>query len=162
MSKLFITLRAVVYMTSFVFLWGWVALRVQVFDRNLGVALPLGSRILGMIFMGFGGILALTCAGVFVVGGRGTPAPFDAPRHFVAIGPYRSVRNPMYIGALTVLVGFGLYEHSVSILLLCSAVFALVHLFVVAYEEPRLKARFGVTYREYCAEVPRWIPRLRR
>ena len=161
-SRLFITLRAVIYMTGFVLLWGWVALRVHVFDRSLGVALPVGTRILGVIFMGLGGILALACAGVFVAQGRGTPAPFDAPRNFVAVGPYRCVRNPMYIGALTVLVGFGLYEYSVSILLLCLVVFALVHLFVVVYEEPGLKARFGVAYSEYCAGVPRWIPHLRR
>jgi protein-S-isoprenylcysteine O-methyltransferase Ste14 len=70
-----------------------------------------------------------------VAQGQGTPAPFDAPRNFVAIGPYRCVRNPTYIGALTVLVGFGLYEYSVSILLLCLVVFALVHLFIVVYEE---------------------------
>jgi single-strand DNA-binding protein len=116
--RLFIALRAVIYMSGFVLLWGWVALRVHVFDRSLGVALPVGTRILGVIFMGLGGILAFTCAGVFVAQGRGTPAPFDAPRNFVTVGPYR-IRNPMYIGALTVLVGFGLYEHSVSILLLC-------------------------------------------
>ena len=162
MRRLFVTLRAVIYMTGFVLLWGWLALGVRVFDQSLGVALPVGIRILGVIFMGLGGTLALTCAGTFVTWGRGTPAPFDAPRNFVAIGPYRFVRNPMYIGALTVLVGFGLYEHSVSILLLCLVVFTLVHLFVVVYEEPGLKARFGVTYSEYCAGVRRWIPHLRR
>ena len=59
-------------------------------------------------------------------------------------------------------LGFGLYEYSVSILLLSLVVFALVHLFVVVYEEPGLKARFGVTYSQYCAGVPRWIPHLRR
>jgi len=161
-SRLLITLRAVIYMTGFVLLWGWVAIRVHAFDRGLGVPLPLATRILGVIFMGLGGILAVTCAGVFVAQGRGTPAPFDAPRNFVAVGPYRCVRNPMYIGALSVLVGFGLYESSVSILLLSLVVFALVHLFVVVYEEPGLKARFGVTYSQYCAGVPRWIPHLRR
>ena len=54
--------------------------------------------------------------GIFVVRGRGTPAVFDAPREFVVVGPYKYVRNPMYIGALTLLIGFGLYQHSISIL----------------------------------------------
>jgi len=81
-SRLLITLRAVIYMTGFVLLWGWVAIRVHAFDRGLGVPLPLATRILGVIFMGLGGILAVTCAGVFVAQGRGTPAPFDAPRNF--------------------------------------------------------------------------------
>jgi len=65
-SRLLITLRAVIYMTGFVLLWGWVAIRVHAFDRGLGVPLPLATRILGVIFMGLGGILAVTCAGVFV------------------------------------------------------------------------------------------------
>src|SRR3989442_717487 len=69
-------------MTGFVLLWGWVPLRVHVFDRSLGVALPVGARILGVIFMGLGGILALTCAGVFVARGRGTPSAFRRSEKF--------------------------------------------------------------------------------
>jgi protein-S-isoprenylcysteine O-methyltransferase Ste14 len=162
MKTIVVALRAFVYMTGFLILWGWVALRVRVFDRNLGISLPAGMKTLGFILLAVGGILALTCAGTFVRWGRGTPAPFDAPREFVAIGPYRYVRNPMYIGALTVLVGFGLYQRSPSILLLSLVLFLLVHLFVVLLEEPGLKARFGVTYGEYLKAVPRWVPRVRR
>ena len=162
MKTIVVALRAFVYMSGFLILWGWVALRVRVFDRNLGISLPAGTEALGLILMVAGGILALTCAGTFVTWGRGTPAPFDAPREFVAIGPYRYVRNPMYIGALAVLIGFGLYQRSPSILLLSLALFLLVHLFVVLFEEPGLKARFGVTYREYLKAVPRWVPRVRR
>ena len=33
------------------------------------------------------------------------------------------------------------------------------HLFVTLYEEPTLRRSFGVGYEEYCARVPRWIPR---
>jgi protein-S-isoprenylcysteine O-methyltransferase Ste14 len=118
MKTLFVAIRAVVYMTGFLLLWSWVALGVRVFDQNLGITLPGWVKTLGLVLMVVGGILALTCAGVFVTRGRGTPAPFDAPRQFVAIGPYRYVRNPMYLGALMVLSGLGLYERSASILLL--------------------------------------------
>jgi protein-S-isoprenylcysteine O-methyltransferase Ste14 len=160
MKTLFVAIRAVVYMTGFLLLWSWVALGVRVFDQNLGITLPGWVKTLGLVLMVVGGILALTCAGVFVTRGRGTPAPFDAPRQFVAIGPYRYVRNPMYLGALMVLSGLGLYERSASILLLSLVLFLLVHLFVVLSEEPGLRARFGMTYKEYCAAVPRWVPRL--
>jgi hypothetical protein len=74
-------------MSGFLLLWGWVALRVRVFDRSIGISLPAGTGTLGLILMVVGGMLALTCAGVFVIQGQGTPAPFNAPRQFVALGP---------------------------------------------------------------------------
>jgi protein-S-isoprenylcysteine O-methyltransferase Ste14 len=32
------------------------------------------------------------------------------------------------------------------------------HLFVIGYEEPTLRRRFGPSYEAYCAAVPRWVP----
>jgi protein-S-isoprenylcysteine O-methyltransferase Ste14 len=107
-----------------------------------------------------GAILVLVCAGVFIIRGRGTPAIFDAPRVFVAIGPYRYVRNPMYIGGLILLLGLGLYLGSIAILLLALLLSGLVHLFVLFYEEPTLMRRFGRSYEEYLRSVRRWMPRL--
>ena len=37
--------------------------------------------------------------------GEGTLAPWDPPRHFVAEGPYRHVRNPMISGVMAILLG---------------------------------------------------------
>jgi len=145
-------------MTVFVSVFAMIALSVRSFDRYLGVALPAGSEIPGIVLMIAGGILGLLCAGTFVVRGQGTPAPFDAPKKFVAIGPYRHVRNPMYIGGLLLLAGFGLYQHSVSILILAAALSGGVHLLVVFYEEPALRKVFGETYQEYCSATRRWIP----
>ncbi len=155
----FIALRALTFMTGFVLFWGWIALSVRALDRSSGILLPPWTEMLGIIFTGLGGVLVLLCAGVFIVRGRGTPAPFDPPEEIVAIGPYKYVRNPMYIGAWTVLIGFGLYARSHSILLFSLGWFLLVHMFVVFFEEPNLKRRFGATYGEYCRTVPRWIPR---
>ena len=106
-----------------------------------------------------GGLLVLSCVGWFVVVGRGTPAPFDPPRSFVPGGPYRWVRNPMYLGALLVLVGFGLWHASGSMVLLALPALALAHLFVVLYEEPTLRRRFGQPYVAYLARVNRWVPK---
>ena len=33
----------------------------------------------------------------FAVGGKGTPAPIDAPKILISRGLYRFVRNPMYV-----------------------------------------------------------------
>jgi protein-S-isoprenylcysteine O-methyltransferase Ste14 len=159
MKTLFIALRALVYMTAFLGLWGWVALSVRAFDPKLGIALPGWTPVPGMALIVPGAVLGLWCAGEFITRGGGTPAPFDAPREFVAAGPYRFVRNPMYIGGLALLAGFGLYARSISILIMSFVLFLIVHLFVVFYEEPVLIKQFGATYDAYVRDVHRWIPR---
>jgi protein-S-isoprenylcysteine O-methyltransferase Ste14 len=162
MKTLYLTLRSVIYMTGFLLLFTWIALRVRALDPRFGVSLPAVGKIPGAILVVLGAILALACAGVFISRGRGTPAIFDAPRAFVAAGPYRYVRNPMYIGGLMLLLGFGLYLRSISMLFLAFLLFPLVHLFVVLYEEPTLTRRFGSSYQEYFRTVRRWIPRFPR
>jgi len=104
------------------------------------------------------GIMAV-CVATFVLRGRGTPAPFDPPRAFVASGPYRWVRNPMYIGMFVFLVGYALCAVSFAALLVAFAMLAITHLVAVLYEEPSLARRFGEPYREYRRTTPRWIPR---
>jgi protein-S-isoprenylcysteine O-methyltransferase Ste14 len=153
---------ALIYMSAFVLFFGWVALRVRPFDRNFPSLLPQKSDIAGIVVGALAVILVLACAKVFVVRGRGTPAVFDPPREFVAVGPYKYVRNPMYIGGVALLIGFGLYLYSISILTLAVFLFFALHLFVVFYEEPTLSRKFGSSYEEYCKTVSRWIPRMPR
>ena len=162
MKTLFLVLRSAVYMSGFLLLFGWLAMFVRTFDRSFGVTLSAGAEVPGAILGVAGATLGLACAAVFISRGRGTPAIFDAPRVFVAMGPYKYVRNPMYIGGLLLLIGFGLYERSISILFLALLLFPLVHLFVVFYEEPTLTRKFGSSYQEYRGAVRRWIPRLTR
>jgi protein-S-isoprenylcysteine O-methyltransferase Ste14 len=148
-------------MTGFLLLFGWIALRARAFDQRFRFSLPVAAEAPGAILMVLGAILVLACAGVFISRGRGTPAIFDAPRVFVANGPYRYVRNPMYIGGLVLLLGFGLYERSISILFMTVLLFPLFHLFVRFYEEPTLTRKFGSSYQEYLRKVRRWSPRWR-
>jgi len=162
MKTLFLALRSVIYMSGFLLFFGWVALRVRALDQGFGLSLPAAAQIPGAILVFVGATLGLACAGIFISRGRGTPALFDAPRAFVAIGPYKYVRNPMYIGGLILLIGFGLYERSISILFLTLPLFLLFHLFVLFYEEPTLTRKFGSSYQEYRRAVRRWIPRLAR
>jgi protein-S-isoprenylcysteine O-methyltransferase Ste14 len=112
----------------------------------------------GLAVFGAGAAIAVISVGTFVGKGKGTPAPFDAPREFVAAGPYRFVRNPMYIGGLLALLGFGLIMRSPSMALFAPLWSLFAHGFVVLYEEPVLRQKFGDTYRRYCERVPRWIP----
>ena len=159
MRTVFIALRAMTFAACFLLLWLWVAMRLRSLDPYLGAALPEWTAAFGILFILIGGSLALTCIALFIFQGHGTPAPFDAPRRFVALGPYKIIRNPMYLAGLALLIGLGLYQHSKVILLFCPVWFLLAHTFVILYEEPTLMNKFGTTYQGYCRAVPRWIPK---
>jgi protein-S-isoprenylcysteine O-methyltransferase Ste14 len=67
--------------------------------KEEGAADTGAPQIAGMSLLAIGTAIALWCVFTFVFIGKGTPAPFDPPRKLVICGPYRFVRNPMYIGA---------------------------------------------------------------
>lgn len=158
LSRMFVVLRAAVVASAFVFLWAWLAASVRPLDDRLPLTLPDWPRPLGWALVLAGALLALWCIGTFAIRGRGTPAPFDPPRDFVAVGPYRYVRNPMYIGGFGVLLGAGLALRSPSIVGLAVLFLLLAHLLVLFYEEPALERRFGAPYRRYRSAVRRWLP----
>jgi protein-S-isoprenylcysteine O-methyltransferase Ste14 len=124
-----------------------------------GIVAPATIRVpqvAAMILVAVGTVIALWCMFTFVFIGKGTPAPFDPPRKLVVRGPYRFVRNPMYIGAGTTLAGAALYYESLSILIYYGLFFLITHLFVVLYEEPTLRRTFGDDYEAHCGRVNRW------
>jgi protein-S-isoprenylcysteine O-methyltransferase Ste14 len=159
MATVLLVFRTLCYMAAFILFFGWLALRVQRWDESFKTPLPAWVTTVGIFLSAIGVLIVFACAAVFVTRGRGTPAIFDPPREFVASGPYKFVRNPMYIGGSILLAGFGLYERSLAILLFAVAVFALFHLYVVLVEEPGLEARFGGSYFAYKRSVNRWIPK---
>jgi protein-S-isoprenylcysteine O-methyltransferase Ste14 len=115
-------------------------------------------QIAGMIITVIGAAIALWCVFTFAFIGKGTPAPFDPPRRLVIRGPYRFVRNPMYIGAGIALAGAALFYGSLPILIYAGLFLLATHLFVVLYEEPTLRRTFGSDYERYCRQVRRWWP----
>jgi len=102
--------------------------------------------------------LYLWCVWNFAVVGGGTPGPWDAPTRVVATGPFRWVRNPLYLAALLVVLGQAWLFWSLALLVYAGAMAVTVHLFVIGYEERTLRRRFS-DYPEYQRAVPRWIPR---
>lgn len=138
---------------------------------TVGVYLPLRivestSPTRGLVFViaciiiFLGTVIYLWCVWDFAVFGRGTPAPIDAPRKLVIRGFYRYTRNPMYIGVLTVILGWAILFGNTTLLLYDIAVGICFHLFIVMYEERYLQREFGKEYDDYCARVNRWIPKL--
>lgn len=95
--------------------------------------------------------------------GRGTPAPIAPPQRSVVVGFYRHVRNPMYLGFVVGWIGLWVvFGHPNPRVIAALAAVALgVHLFVVLYEEPTLRKKFGAEYEEYGRNVRRWWPRVR-
>ncbi|MBV9210974.1 MAG: isoprenylcysteine carboxylmethyltransferase family protein [Acidobacteria bacterium] len=117
-----------------------------------------GFRYLGVLPILVGAGIYVWCAWDFTFAGRGTPAPIDPPRELVVRGLYRYVRNPMYVGILSILLGEALLFSSWRLLEYAAVVFSFFFLFVALYEEPMLRGKFGESYRRYCKSVPRWIP----
>jgi len=109
---------------------------------------------------GLGVAILLKCAWDFAVVGLGTPAPIDPPKSLVVNGLYRFVRNPMYVGVALVLFSEAVLFSSLTLLEYALLVGGFFSLFVLSYEEPTLRKKFGTSYQEYCQAVPRWIPRL--
>jgi protein-S-isoprenylcysteine O-methyltransferase Ste14 len=114
----------------------------------------------GLVVLVLGAVLAVSCILTFALVGKGTPAPFDPPRKLVVAGPYRWVRNPMYIGAVLVLAGAAVFYQSLGLLAFAAGFLAAAHGFVQLYEEPTLHRTFGAQYADYYHAVHRWIPRV--
>jgi protein-S-isoprenylcysteine O-methyltransferase Ste14 len=126
-------------------------------------SLPLGSiRYVGLVLIVAGALIYLWCAWDFAFAGKGTPAPIDPPKELVVRGLYRHVRNPMYIGVLSLVLGQAMWFEAVTLFAYAGLVFLLFSAFVFFYEEPALKRKFGDSYKRYCEAVPRWLPRLGR
>jgi protein-S-isoprenylcysteine O-methyltransferase Ste14 len=133
----------------------WVPWRILTRDGH--TATPVAWEAAGVIAAG--AALYVWCVWNFATVGDGTPGLWDAPSRVVAAGPYRWVRNPIYLAALLIVGGEAWLFMSLPLLAYAGAMAVFFHLFVTGYEERRLSRRFGSTYLEYRRTVPRWIPR---
>ena len=156
---MFVLARGLTYATLFVALV-LVLVPARVLQWS-GVRAPSAfgaAQLTGLAIAFAGGAMTVWCVLAFAFVGRGTPAPFDPPRRLVVRGPYRFVRNPMYVAAATALASAALYYQSLSLLAYVAVFMLATHLFVVWYEEPTLSRMFGDDYAAYRARVRRWLP----
>ncbi len=93
--------------------------------------------------------------------GEGTPLYNRPPKSLVTTGPYRLIRNPLYLGGFLIYLGIIITTPSLFL-----AILGLIGLPItfagVIREERGLERRFGEDYRRYKQIVPGWIPRSRR
>ena len=107
------------------------------------------------------GVWLLLDAFVRFARASGTPAPIAPTQHLVVVGPYRFVRNPMYLAVVAIILGQAVLFGNGWVVVWAVAVAAAVALFVYGYEQPTLERTYGDEYARYRANVPAWIPRLR-
>lgn len=113
----------------------------------------------GLVCISVGAVLLGTCIWEFARSGRGTLSPVDPPRELVLKGLYRYVRNPMYLSVTLTVLGEVLLTRSRGLLLYWMIWFIGANLFVIGYEEPALRRRFGAAYERYTRSVGRWLPK---
>lgn len=116
------------------------------------------AHIIGALAFLAGFALFAWCISLFARIGKGTLAPWDPTQRLVVVGPYRYVRNPMITGVLTMLAGEGLFLGSRVMAYWTLAFFIINTIYFLLVEEPGLERRFGASYLEYKAVVPRWLP----
>ena len=131
-------------------------------DTGAGWRLPPATKAPGAAAL-VGGVALIAWAELALLRtARSTGGFGDAPAVLVARGPYRYVRNPIYLGAFFLLIGLAGWRGSPSLLLTGAAFVPMVHVFVIRVEEPATIRRLGPAYDDYRMDVPRWVPRVRR
>jgi protein-S-isoprenylcysteine O-methyltransferase Ste14 len=91
-----------------------------------------------------------------------TVEPFhpETTKVLVTTGPNALTRNPMYVGMAGLLGAHALVRGGWLTVLPLAAFVAVIDLTQVRPEEAALRELFGEEYDAYCAQVPRWLPRL--
>jgi protein-S-isoprenylcysteine O-methyltransferase Ste14 len=114
------------------------------------------AEAFGIVMIAAGLIPPVHVFGQFVRAG-GTPMPGAMPRRLVVTGFNRYVRNPIYLGALTIFLGEALLFGQLSMLLYAIAAWATTAVFVRYCEEPALARRAGLrrlSARRACLAAP--------
>jgi protein-S-isoprenylcysteine O-methyltransferase Ste14 len=117
-------------------------------------------QVIGVLLIIVGLIPPVHAFGQFVKAG-GTPMPIAPTERLVVTGFNRYIRNPMYAGLLTVVVGQALLFSSARLLLYAAVFWIITASFVRWYEEPTLLRQYGDEYEAYRRNVHAWLPRWR-
>jgi protein-S-isoprenylcysteine O-methyltransferase Ste14 len=122
---------------------------------------PVAVRALGAVLIAAGGVVILATFIRFPAEGSGTPFPTNPPtsQRVMRGGPYRYVRNPMYVAFLTANAGQALLLTRPVLFIYAGGLHVALIAFVRLYEERTMAQRFGAEYEAYCRQVPGWWPR---
>src|SRR6266550_3700702 len=128
---MFLLVRALTFASLFIgFVLIYLPARVLSWSGIVRPAAIEAPQVAGMFIGVVGAAVALWCIFTFVSLGKGTPLPLDPPRRLVIHGPYRFVRNPMYLGAALALASAALFYESLPLLAYAGLFLLATHLFV--------------------------------
>ena len=135
--------------------WAKIARRIRV---------PLGFVVAALfVWLARPSVASLLLGAVFVAMGlllRGwASGHLQKNERLATTGPYAYTRNPLYLGSLTLAVGFAVAARSWWVALILAAMFVTIYLPVIGGEEKYLAQRFP-EFAAYAHEVPRLVPRL--
>lgn len=137
---------------------GYIPYRLLAPVRLPSLYLWSPSQWAAALILVIGGVFLLRSVWSFAHVGKGTLAPFDETHKLIIVGPYRYVRNPMYIAVITMLLAQSWFFWSGRLLMYAVLCFVVANVLVIGYEENRLKYKYGDEFHKYCKHVGRWIP----
>lgn len=108
------------------------------------------ARALGLMLVAAGALGRIWCS-AFIAGYK--------DEQLVTWGPYSLCRHPLYVLSMLAGIGIGFVSGSVTLLAATVVLLAVLHLRAVHDEERALLERHGETFRRYCEQVPRFLPR---
>jgi protein-S-isoprenylcysteine O-methyltransferase Ste14 len=123
----------------------------------------IGFLVLGIIIIGLGIVLFLDCNVLFYKIGKGTlmGLPKMQTKNLIVVGPYKYVRNPMYISVVAIVIGEGFIFGSWVLLIWVLIFWIMFNVYLIVAEEKGLVKRFGDEYLHYKQNVRGWIPQLK-
>ncbi|WP_437732677.1 methyltransferase family protein [Sorangium sp. So ce1335] len=118
--------------------------------------LPAPYRATGLVPLAIGIAVAVAARAQFARAATEINT-FAEPTRLVTGGLFRWSRNPMYLGMALAAVGVAMLSGSAASFLLAAAFVVVVDRWYIAFEERRLRARFGAAYETYARSTRRWI-----
>jgi|UPI00047ECC60 protein-S-isoprenylcysteine O-methyltransferase Ste14 len=138
--------------------WQWLASMLTRAGWLGFSAATVAVLVVGILFA-LSAALLRTWAAAYLSSG----VVYDSEMHgaqIVADGPYRHMRNPLYLGTFLHTFALALLTMPSGALFMLVTI-GLVELRLIGAEEVFLREKLGEPYREYCARVPRIVPSLR-
>ena len=115
------------------------------------------SATLGMLVIVLGELIRIYS--VAFIGRISRTRKGSLGNELVNTGPFKIVRNPLYVGNFLIANGLAIFSGQLSVVLLCSLAFMVQYSFIVSFEERLLLDKFGQQFEDYRRETPAWLPK---